>query len=31
MYTKSIYVYEHNIKLYYILKEYDYLNYLIIF
>ena len=31
MYTKSIYVYEYNIKLNYILKEYDYLNYLIIY
>jgi len=29
MYTKSIYVYEYNIKLNYMLKEYDYLNYLL--
>jgi len=31
MYTKYTYVYEYNIKLNYILKEYDYLNYLIIY
>ena len=29
MYTKSTYVYEYNIKLNYMLKEYDYLNYLL--
>jgi len=31
MYTKSTYVYEYNIKLNYMLKEYDYLNYLTIY